>query len=129
MNREELAWAAGFFSGEGSTFCSSTKGRWVQLNMSVTQAGLDGREVLVRFRKALNGVGSVTTKPVGRSNPQPNWKPVYTWQARSIREVIAATGFMWLFLSRPKQLQIKNAVEKWKAHRKATGVKTIRRAQ
>lgn len=56
IDRTELAWAAGFFDGEGSTFARTERGRpgYRRLVVSVGQAGTDRRpHVLVRFRRAV----------------------------------------------------------------------------
>src|SRR5258708_1520938 len=54
-DREQLAWAAGFYDGEGCVGCYRTGGRAKpsSLNMSVTQKG---SEPLERFQRAV-GLG------------------------------------------------------------------------
>ena len=44
LDRAELAWAAGFFDGEGSTIARTLTSRpgYYQLNVTVPQAGRDG---------------------------------------------------------------------------------------
>ena len=57
---ERLAWAGGFFDGEGSTFARSAKNGYRQLNVVVPQSG--GSlipEVLTRFAAALPGLGEI----------------------------------------------------------------------
>ena len=61
LDQELLAWAAGFFDGEGSTIAKSDSRRpnYYQLDMSVPQSSLDGvPAVLVKFQRAMLGVGA-----------------------------------------------------------------------
>ncbi|MDP9320171.1 MAG: hypothetical protein M3P16_03625 [Chloroflexota bacterium] len=58
----ELAWAAGFFDGEGSTIARRDRARpgYRRLVLSVPQAGGNiPPEVLVRFRHAILAMGSI----------------------------------------------------------------------
>ncbi|HEV2250831.1 MAG TPA: hypothetical protein VGT60_10035 [Candidatus Limnocylindria bacterium] len=64
---ERLAWAGGFFDGEGSTFARSLAARpgYLQLNVVVAQSGaFVVPEVLVRFDEALPGLGQIS-RPSG----------------------------------------------------------------
>jgi hypothetical protein len=64
---ERLAWAGGFFDGEGSTFARSTAARpgYRQLNVAVPQSGgFVVPEVLARFDEALPGLGHIS-RPSG----------------------------------------------------------------
>lgn len=59
---ERLAWAGGFFDGEGSTFAKGETARpgYRQLNVSVPQSGgVVVPEVLARFDDALPGLGAI----------------------------------------------------------------------
>lgn len=60
---ERLAWAGGFFDGEGSTFARSAARRpgYRRLNVAVTQrGGAAAPEVLTRFSAAMNGMGGIS---------------------------------------------------------------------
>ncbi len=62
LDQELLAWAAGFFDGEGTTIARTDKRRpgYFQLDVSVPQAGRSGiPAVLTRFRRAMLGVGKI----------------------------------------------------------------------
>jgi hypothetical protein len=64
---ERLAWAGGFFDGEGSTFARREKARpdYRQLNVVVPQSGgFVVPEVLTRFDEALPGLGKIS-RPSG----------------------------------------------------------------
>lgn len=96
--REELAWAAGFFDGEGSC-CIKTiieKGSIVRtrkyVDLSVSQVALSP---LYRFQKAIGGTGKIYT-----NRPTPYWRS-------SKHEVVqAAVAMLWPFLCMPKRNQI-----------------------
>ena len=84
-----IAWAAGFFDGEGSTiaYFPNKKSRYLRLQASVPQSG-DGEvpEVLHRFRAAMLGMGKI----VG-----PNDYGIYVWQTRGLEETQAVIALLW----------------------------------
>lgn len=106
LNPELLAWAAGFFDGEGSTFAKNEKRRpdYWQLQISVPQSG-EGRtpEVLERFRTAALGTG--------RIDP-PNEEGVYAWRARGRVDAELALALMWPYLGTVKRSQALAALTK-----------------
>lgn len=78
-NKLELAWAAGFFDGEGSTYVdSSLQGNhyYPRLRLGVVQSGetFNPPQVLVRFQKAVGDIGSINPIPRRRSNEKPAWQ-------------------------------------------------------
>lgn len=79
MDRQELAWAAGFFDGEGSAWAQAQKGRRTrQPYAQINQADSDGvPEVLERFHRAV-GCGQIygPKREAGRID-------VYSWVASS----------------------------------------------
>jgi hypothetical protein len=97
----ELAWAAGFFDGEGST--SLTKTRY--LSVSVNQKHLDPIE---RFHRALGGLGRVYTVNTSARGI------VYQWRA-SDRDGRPAIERLWPYLGEIKRAQAKRCVagSKW----------------
>jgi hypothetical protein len=88
MNREELAWAAGFFDGEGWTGLRGP----TTVGMSVTQMEL---QPLVRFHNAV-GVGTI----YGRGT-----RGGWIWQAGNWADSQAAVAKLWRFMSEPKRAQ------------------------
>lgn len=91
-NREELAWAAGFFDGEGSTFADPRP------RLGVSQNDLF---VLERFRDAIGmGTISVHDKVYGRAK-----KPVHQLRVNGWRAVQAAIAMLWPWLSPIKKAQ------------------------
>jgi hypothetical protein len=92
----ELAWAAGFFDGEGSVYFT---GKYITL--AITQAD---RRPLDRFRAALD-LGTV--RGPYRLEKSPYF--VYTAGVYEIQPVIEK---LWPLLSEPKREQITNAKAK-----------------
>jgi len=107
VNREQLAWAAGFYDGEGCT--SLRRSRYVSDRglrrlyltpiLSVGQVRL---EPLIRFQEAVEGFG-VVSGPVARSNPK--HQPQYRWVCSPWRDTQAVIAMLWPFLSGPKREQ------------------------
>lgn len=104
LDRELLAWAAGFFDGEGTTFAKSEKRRpgYFQLQVAVPQSGGDQPpEVLERFRDAALGTG--------RMDPR-NPDGVYCWRARGRVDAETTLGLLWPYLGEVKRAQAQKAM-------------------
>lgn len=113
VNREELAWAAGFFDGEGSAgVCTGSSGRFY-LTLSV---GQNNQSTLVRFQKAVLGLGRQYGPYTYKKRP--NTKPWYNWKVSTFQSVQAVIAVLWQFLSEPKRFQIKQALTAWKGQSK-----------
>jgi hypothetical protein len=77
LDAHDVAWAAGFFDGEGWT---NRSGRGVQAR--INQAGVDGvPEVLSKFQRII-GVGRIRGPTVKDGR-----KPIYWWEATSRPDV------------------------------------------
>lgn len=98
-NREELAWAAGFFDGEGHvrSCMTNTRGGRVQPYrdwfLSISQVH---PAVLERFRAAVGGIGTIGG-PYKRKNP--NAQDVYRFAAGGFHHVQAIGAMLLPFLS------------------------------
>ena len=104
-NREELAWAAGFYDGEGNCWASAKTG---VLKIAVSQA--DPRP-LRRFHAAVLRLGKLDgpyLRPhrVHRENHSEMW----TWHAQNYEDFHYVIGWLWEFLSEPKREQIDHYV-------------------
>jgi hypothetical protein len=104
--REELAWAAGFFDGEGSVSKYTTRRgdkEYTYLQMNCPQVE---REVLDRFLAAV-GVG-VVYGPYGFQKYAPPgsvWKPHWMWNARGFEQVQQVIATLWPWLGTVKREQ------------------------
>ena len=106
MDEHELAWAAGFFDGDGWAALVLKHGRrtghpYAQIN----QAGSDGvPEVLIRFRDAV-GVGRIGGPKVDEGR-----QPLYWWVASSRGDVMRTGTLIGPWLSHEKREQFASAV-------------------
>jgi hypothetical protein len=109
INREELAWAAGFFDGEGtsratpSRYKRGDKVQGVQLHLSIGQCD---RDVLDRFKKAVLNLGFVYG-PYQKKNRD---KPYYAFHSQGFEQTQAIMAMLWPFLSDIKRAQAKKAM-------------------
>jgi hypothetical protein len=97
-DREELAWAAGFFDGEGTVnYSTLPSGR------PVVRAGLVQVDMrpLMRFRDAV-GFG-ILAGPQQRKAP--NSKPICIYRVSSFEHTQALVAMLWHWLSEPKREQ------------------------
>ncbi len=102
----ELAWAAGFFDGEGCVrFRKATKRDWPyrQLTINISQTHTD---VLKRFQAAV-GCGSVTG-PYKQKNP--NAQPFYHFNTGSFVDGIKIFKLLKPYLSATKLAQFEAAL-------------------
>lgn len=101
MNRENLAWAAGFFDGEGHTRHDKKK-RTIRIQIPQTKSP----ELLLKFKGAV-GVG-VVRGPYKRGKE--NWSDYWAYSASSFQDVQAVVAFMWPWLGRVKKQQAIDAL-------------------
>ena len=104
MNREELAWAAGFFDGEGCTYWNKSGGH---IGLNVCQACTSGQpaETLQRFRAAVGGLGKLN-----RKSPT-----AYALVVQNFEHVQAIIAMLWFWLSDRKREQYKKTLEVWRS--------------
>lgn len=90
--REELAWSAGFYDGEGCTSRSKNS-----CTISIKQ---NDPEVLLRFQRAMLGVGMVKGPYEGQGNSKRYW--LFTAGGSNAQAIIA---MLWGFLGTVKREQ------------------------
>lgn len=103
LDTHEVAWAAGFFDGEG---CSYNQTGYLSASASVTQTD---REVLARFQRAVLGLGSIGAKPKTHAHN----KPLFAWRVQNWRDMQAVIALLWRFLSEPKRAQAKRVLARY----------------
>lgn len=106
LNREELAWAAGFFDGEGH----SRRGDRGALAITISQA--DSPELLYRFQRAV-GVGTVRGPYVHKARPKQ--RPFYVYDALGYENVQHCMCVLWRWLGTVKRAQAKASLARWMA--------------
>jgi hypothetical protein len=116
LDRYELAWAAGFFDGEGtavlagvnSTRVHATTGRrrdYPTPHLAVTQHY--DPETIHRFHRAVVGLGAVYGPHSSKGTAH---HPRWSWSARRPTEVLAVVPMLWPWLSGPKRAQIHGVI-------------------
>lgn len=105
LDTHELAWAAGFFDGEGHV-ALRRRGNWRELVLSVSQSGQSGRVILERMQRALGGLGKIG----GPWIPKRANLPVYRLDMRGYVDVQASIALMWRWLSDVKRAQASAAM-------------------
>jgi len=106
-----LAWAAGFFDGEGSTgtYASRHRPTAVRIFASVTQAASSSNEipaVLARFQSAVGGLGRVSGAYLDRRYGA----YIRQWRTSSFEETQAVVALLWGSLSDVKRVQARDAL-------------------
>src|ERR1700738_3888302 len=103
INREELAWAAGFFDGEGHTSHTSRRYRkdgdsrylYHYIQAVVSQSGQTLPETLTRFHNAVSGIGVINGPYMTTRQRLPAWR----WCAGGFKKTQAVIAMLWAFLS------------------------------
>jgi len=108
-----LAWAAGFFDGEGSITCTVGEGSRA-IHVEITQAGDEEAppDTLVKFHSAVGGIGLIRRKKrYGTLSKKPLWR----WGATSFMHAQAAIGMLWLWLGESKRAKAIQCLTKYKS--------------
>jgi hypothetical protein len=117
VDREALAWAAGFYDGEGyaGTIVRGDGSRAApRFSISITQYELS---TLTRFHAAVGGLGLLYTQVT----PAPSGRYRSSWSAQSFEAAQAVVCLLWGWLSLPKQTQIVDALTTFHALRREHG--------
>jgi hypothetical protein len=105
LDRTELAWAAGFFDGEGSTMVHTDESRpgYLRLEVVVPQVGHDGLPaVLLRFQRAVGGLGRIGG---------PERDDLYECRSSMRLEAFAIVALLWNDLGAVKRRQANGAIK------------------
>lgn len=104
----ELAWAAGFFDGEGTT-CNESRKTYYVIKLQVVQVE---RGPLERFNSAIGNLGTIYG-PYDRGN-----KPISHLIVTGFERIQVAVAALWPYLCQPKKdqatLALTNYVSLWK---------------
>lgn len=99
--RENIAWAAGLFEGEG---CITKNGTAIRLTLGMTDL-----DVVQRFHRVA-GVGAIEDKP---SMSQWGKKPYWTWAVYRSEHVQALLAAFWPFLGERRKAKAKELLKRW----------------
>lgn len=112
LNTHELAWAAGFFDGEGCTTRSLSKsGTSKPPVLTLTQ--VDTRS-LDRFHLAVGGLGRIR---FSERSVNPRHRDTHVWVTTNWVETQAVIALLWRFLSPGKREQALRVFHRWLAER------------
>lgn len=100
--REELAWAAGFYEGDGTIGCY---GKGHGLHMKVVQVD---PEPALKFHEVV-GVGRISG-PIHQPSHTPNQRPYFMWRVSSFEHVQAVVAMLWPWLSCRRKDQARKAL-------------------
>ena len=104
-DREKLAWAAGFFDGEGCTTFHLGKGtQYYYPRLRIGQSGNSGYMVLETFKDALQ-MGSISGPYSANPTRYPNRQVTWSYYLHGFEKVQAAIALMWTWLSDAKKEQ------------------------
>jgi hypothetical protein len=106
---EELAWAGGFFDGEGSTYLEKhrTHAGYFVPRLHVTQSAWDAvAPELIRFKAAMAGKGAIS----GASKNKRGGKPYRRWRADTEDDIQFGVHLLLPFIGEVKRLQATTAM-------------------
>lgn len=105
----EIAWAAGFFDGEGSVgaYCVDLQ-RQANRSRLIACVVQKPRQPLDRFQRAMGGLGRISFRAGAKS-------PCHVWKVTSVPDVQRAYDTLAKYLSEPKQAQFATAFARWNA--------------
>jgi hypothetical protein len=106
---EELAWAGGFFDGEGSTYLEKhrTHAGYFYPVLYVPQSAEVGiAPEIVRLQRAI-GFGTIS----GVRQPKPPRKPYRRWRVFTVEKVFRALHMLWPFIGELKRAQARRAMQ------------------
>ena len=108
---EELAWAGGFFDGEGSTYLEKHRSHrgYFAARLHVTQSSWCGvAPELLRFKSAIGNTGSIS----GASKDKRDGKPYRRWRAFAEKEVQLGVHVLLPFIGQVKRRQALDALDR-----------------
>jgi hypothetical protein len=107
---EELAWAGGFFDGEGSTYLEKHRthpGYFYPVLYVPQSAEIGIAPELLRLKSAMNGIGNIS----GVRQDGPDWTPYRRWRVVTPLKVQAALHLLWPFIGEVKRAQAQRVMK------------------
>ena len=107
---EELAWAGGFFDGEGSTYLEKHRthaGYFYPVLYVPQSAEIGVAPELLRLKSAMNGLGNIS----GVRQDGPDGKPYRRWRVVTPLKVQAALHLLWPFIGEVKRAQAQRVMK------------------
>jgi hypothetical protein len=107
---EELAWAGGFFDGEGSTYLEKHRthpGYFYPVLYVPQSAEIGIAPELLRLKSAMGGIGNIS----GVRQDGPDWTPYRRWRVVTPLKVQAALHLLWPFIGEVKRAQAQRVMK------------------
>lgn len=118
LDTHELAWAAGFFDGEGSISCSirdtgrARMQRMIQLGISQNYGN---RELVERFKNAIGGIGYGCSDGY-KNNGLHGGGYQIRYRVSKLSDIEKIMELLWPYLGRVKKEQFETAKSKYLNH-------------
>lgn len=112
LANEDLAWAGGFFEGEGCfSHCKGGRNTKSQVIACIAQVN---REALERFKDSVFSIGKI----VGPVNPKKNnHSSYYRWYVHGYEGVQAIVAMLWPFLTDKRREQAARVLTEFRKDR------------
>lgn len=122
--REELAWAAGLFDGEGHISCRERRSKGHFSRNIVMTVAQNHPEVLERFRDAvdLGKIHSIDRYRPAESKLEGGFI-TYSWRTGRFEHIQAAAAMIWPWLGSVKRAQIAEMLKFYHSLRPSRGVR------
>lgn len=104
LSREELAWAAGLFDGEGNShFCITNQSRGYKTPMIGINISNTYLPLLKKFQQVTGGLGHIyVLRP---HSFKTHWKPAWQFRTGKFEHAQAIMSLIWPWLSNQKKAQ------------------------
>lgn len=121
-SKTELAWAAGFFDGEG-TACAYRRDKvrpsghvspYRCFAVAVSQAGPHAGVLLKRFQDAVFGLGAIYRVPHKKAHSS-GWLEGWNWRTGKFEVAQAVLAMLWKYLGPRKREQIAKALVEYRS--------------
>ena|SRR3990172_6194191 len=109
MDREDLAWAAGLYEGEGSIHARKDRPGSGIMSLHITD-----EDVIRRFCRVL-GVGKVYGPYAHNGSAAKNPKPMWVWQTARFEHIQAVVAMLWSWLCERRRAQASRVLRQMKA--------------
>lgn len=107
MTREEIAWAAGLFEGEGCISISKPKSGSKFNQNRIVQLSMTDKDVVDKFH---NLIGFGLRYEFDPSKRNPTWKIRYDWKVYKAEHVQAFLAAIWCFLCERRKKKATEAI-------------------